>query len=232
MPTLPIADKATLDQVLAYVGELEARLTAVRAGYLDYINNLNTRLTDTRAGKLDLVGTTGDAPGTGSIFARLAQIAGYTDAVEGYVDTLETNLGTTAQSASSSGTALQRLAYIIANYPQKPRTATKAGLTTASSSYVDLVNVSGEGSLTYFVITTGGTLVNNVGAIITIDGSTFMTYAPGSMTQNTSRWLNLAGDMGSSSAETVLFEFKTSLRIQIEADGTNSLTGNAVYNLR
>jgi len=223
-----VADKPTLDAVKVLIGDANPAsgdlLTLFKGLKLiaDYVDTLETK-----------VGTNTDGAGTGSIFARLAQIAGYVDSVEGYVDTLETNLGTTAQAASSSGTALQRLAYIIANYPQKPRTATKAGLTTTSSSYVDLVNVSGEGSLTYFVITTGETSVDNVGAIITIDGSTFMTYGPNSMIQGTSRWLNLAGDMGSSSpGGSMLFEFKTSLRIQIKADGTNSLTGNAVYNLR
>lgn len=74
MPALPIADKSTLDAVLAYVDELEARLTAARAGKLDNLDALissrapaSTALTNAiwtaaRAGKLDLIDTILAAP--------------------------------------------------------------------------------------------------------------------------------------------------------------------------
>ncbi|MCL6479555.1 MAG: hypothetical protein K6T65_14310 [Peptococcaceae bacterium] len=76
MPTIPIADKATLDAVLAYVDELESRLTAVRAGYLDFLNDLNTRLTDARAAYLDAA-ISGRASS-----AQATQIIGYVDELE------------------------------------------------------------------------------------------------------------------------------------------------------
>lgn len=59
MPTIGIADKTTLDAVLAYVDELEARLTAARAGYLDRLDAaISSRsaaadYTAVRAAKLD-----------------------------------------------------------------------------------------------------------------------------------------------------------------------------------
>lgn len=78
MPTIPIADKVTLDAVKA------------------------------------LIGATGDAAGIGSIFARLAQIAGYTDSVEGTLATLSTS----AQAAAI-------LAYV--DELEARLTATRAG---------------------------------------------------------------------------------------------------------
>lgn len=205
MPTLPIADKATLDAVMAYVDELEARLTATRAAYLDYLNNLNTRLTDTRAGKLDLVGTTGDSAGTSTLFARLAQIAGYTDQVEGFVDTLETNLGTTAQTASSSGTALQRLAHIISCLPGV------ASVAYASDTVKMLANTerSTTGSVTVlvkrFVVTVSGSvrlyteLKNSVGGggvkthvLVYLDGERITSSLEGATTSYTASTLDIS----------------------------------------
>jgi hypothetical protein len=76
MPTLPIADKATLDAVLAYVDELEARLTAVRAGKIDNLDTLissravavtalsTVQWTNTRAGYLDQIPNVLKKPGS------------------------------------------------------------------------------------------------------------------------------------------------------------------------
>lgn len=127
-----LSTSAQAAAIIAYVDELETRLTAARAAKLDNAL-LNTMWTDARAGKLDLIGAAADAAGTTSLFARLAQIAdyvdtletklglntdaagtttlfarlaqiaGYTDQVEGYVDTLEANLGAINPPFGSGG---------------------------------------------------------------------------------------------------------------------------------
>lgn len=152
-------DAAGILTLFAHMAELEIRLTAaraakldsallntmwtdIRAGKLDNLDALissrapattallNTMWTDARAAKLDLVGTNADAAGTTTLFARLAQIAGYTDQVESFVDTLETNLGTTGDAANAAGTVLARLAELLTNR----LTSTRAGYLDAAIS--------------------------------------------------------------------------------------------------
>lgn len=67
---------------------------------------------------LDKLGYNTETAGTGTVFQRLAQIADY-------VDTLETNLGTTGDAANAAGTALARLAEVLAR------------LTTTRAEYLD-----------------------------------------------------------------------------------------------
>ncbi|QYY41451.1 hypothetical protein ACKE5C_11040 [Aneurinibacillus thermoaerophilus] len=65
---------------------------------------------------LELLKRTGkntDAAGTTTLFARLAQIAEYTDQLEAFVDTLETKLGLNTDTAGTS-TVFARLAQIAA----------------------------------------------------------------------------------------------------------------------
>lgn len=160
-----------LKLIADYVDELESRLTAARAGYLDYLNNLNTRLTDTRAGKLDLVGTTGDAAGTGSIFARLAQIAGYTD-------TVETALGQTGDAANATGSANAKLAYLINNVgPTTPQIADLYVASATSNTYYTACNISGRGLLSRVVINAGALNSDKVAIQVTIDGGTPIVFS-------------------------------------------------------
>ncbi len=194
MPQIGIADKTTLDTVNTNVGsnadaasstgsvhakikelrtlvdDLETRLTAVRAGYLDYLNNLNTRLTDTRAGKLDLVGTTSDSAGTTTLFARLAQIAGYTD-------TVETNLGTTAEAASSIGTALQRLAYIINNIPILANVAYASDTVRMSANTERSTTSTVQVLVKRFVVTVAGSVRVYMELKNSVGGGGIKTYA-------------------------------------------------------
>lgn len=209
MPVLPIADKVTLDAVLAYVDELESRLTAIRADYLDYLNSLNTRLTDTRAGKLDLVGTIGDVAGTNTIFARLAQIAGYTD-------TLESTLGQTGDAANAAGSTNAKLAYLITQ-TKKPKTFQASVFYNASAvqnTWYTVGSVAGAGIFNRF----GASDFNGANFIefrITIDGTAYTIPAATA---------NLAFQMASNVWNSLPFvEFKTSLLVEVRNTGSAAL---------
>jgi len=153
-------DAAGILTLFAHMAELEARLTAARAGKLDLIGaaadaagttSLFARLAqiadyvDTLETKL---GLNTDAAGTTTLFARLAQIAGYTDQVEGFVDqvegytdTLETNLGTTADVANAAGTVLARLAELLTNRLTAARAGKLDNLDALISSRAGAVSV-------------------------------------------------------------------------------------------
>jgi hypothetical protein len=63
---------------------------------------------------LTKTGNSTDAAGAATLFAQLNRIAGFTDQVEGYTDTVETLLGLTGDVASGTGTIMARLAQLIA----------------------------------------------------------------------------------------------------------------------
>lgn len=129
--------KGYTDQVEGYVDTLESSLATVLADLVTikgYTDTLETK-----------VGLNSDGPGTTTLFARLAQIAGYTDQVEGYVDTLETNLGAMADAANATGSVHAKLAYLITQSSnikswQRVTGATSAG--TAKSFTISSVNPS------------------------------------------------------------------------------------------
>lgn len=91
-----VSVSADIAAINAYVDELESRLTAARAGYLDelaagniptdlaaisvYVDELETRLTAARAGYLDNLN--GHTPQTGDSFARLGAPAGVSIAAD------------------------------------------------------------------------------------------------------------------------------------------------------
>lgn len=144
MPTLPIADKATLDQVLAYVDTLETLLGTMSpaAGDLttvfrglkliaDYVDTLETKL-----------GINTDTAGTSTVFSRLAQIAGY-------IDTLETSLGQTGDAASATGSANAKLAAMLQRLGGGTRNLTTywTGLGFPATSTTTMLSVSGTGIL-------------------------------------------------------------------------------------
>lgn len=64
----------------------------------DYVDTIEAKL-----------GLNSDAAGTTTLFARLAQIAGYTDQVEGYVDTVEALLGTANPASGGTDTLFKYL---------------------------------------------------------------------------------------------------------------------------
>lgn len=83
------------------------------------------------------IGTSADGSGVATLFGKLAAvladialIKGYTDQVEGFVDALESNLGTTGDVANASGTVLARLAELLTNR----LTAARAGYLDAAIS--------------------------------------------------------------------------------------------------
>ncbi len=88
---------------------------------------------------LDKLGYSAEAAGSGTVFQRLAQIAGYTDQVEGYVDTLETNLGTTGDAANAAGTVLARLAELLTNRLTAARAAKLDYLDGAISTIINRI---------------------------------------------------------------------------------------------
>lgn len=109
----------------AGTGTVFARLAQI-AGYVDAVEGLTDGVegligtasptsggTDTLFKYLKqletLIGANTNGAGTGTLFARLAQIAGYVDAVEGYVDTVESSLGQTGDAANASGSAHAKL---------------------------------------------------------------------------------------------------------------------------
>jgi hypothetical protein len=283
MPSIPIADKPTLDQVLAYVDtlesligtanpaspgdlttlfkglrllanyvdELETRLTAARAGKLDNLDALiSSRAaaadwTAARAGKLDLIGSTGDGSGVASLFGKLAAvladtalIKGYTDQVEGFVDALESNLGTTGDAANAAGTVLARLAELLTNR----LTTTRAGYLdgaryyrgsylTSSSAWVNVLSVYGRGELNHLMMNMGGAAGSYQ---VSVDGTVIMS---GSLVANNWHLPTIQGgllQMNAVSGNIVLpplnIRFKTSLLIEVYPAGA-SLNTVFGYNL-
>lgn len=106
-------DAAGAATLFAHMAEIEARLTAARAGKLDNAL-LNTTWTDARAGKLDLIGATGDAASsTGNILQRMAEIF--------------VRIGTTNDAANVSGNLHQRVAELLNR------------LTVARAGYIDTI---------------------------------------------------------------------------------------------
>lgn len=99
----------------------------------DYVDTVETK-----------IGTSWDAAGTSTLFARLAQIAGYTDQVEGYVDTLKTLIGT-ASPASGDLSTLFRGLKLIADYVDTLET--KVGLNSdaagSSTLFARLAQIAG-----------------------------------------------------------------------------------------
>lgn len=76
----------TVETLIGAASPASGDLTTVFRGLkliADYVDTLETK-----------VGLNNDAAGTTTLFARLAQIAGYVDQVEGYTDTVESSLAT------------------------------------------------------------------------------------------------------------------------------------------
>lgn len=209
----------TLETVLGATGDAAAATGTVEARLAELLTN---RLTTARGGKLDLVGNTGDAAGTGSLFARLAQIAGYTDGVEAA-------LGTTADAAAAGGTALARLAY-LAGKANPPIGTKKTTYSISQTDFQTILNVAGPGVLLYFYVTGSDTSATGE-AILNVDGTTIddISFTGG----NYSYYYEVDGGparfAGGSITNIMLLPFKNSLQIQIKSTHVGSALSGQIY---
>lgn len=238
MPAIPIADKATLDQVLAYVDTLEALvgtanpasgdlLTLFKGLKLiaDYVDTLETK-----------VGTNADAAGTNTLFARLAQIAGYTDQVEGYVDTLEsvlgtvnTSVGSNADASSSSGSVHAKLKD-LKSYTVEVHTIGQGNynnMASVAGTWYTVINVTGKGKL--FHVAAYAPVSDNgfIHLKITIDGTAYTVETIGAAMSNVIGFDNL-------NFIRCFFgtKFDTSLKVEVmQNKGTYQLEGTVDYGL-
>lgn len=195
MTALPIADKPTLDAVMAYVDELETRLTAARAAYLDVAISSRAAAADytaARAAKLDLIGAAADAAGTGSLFAYFKRLEAFVDALEtdtglikGYVDTLETVVGTTGDAANASGTVLARLAELLTNR-----------LTAARATKMDNISAT--------TVVRGSTSLDTSTASIDVTIASVITAKS---------WVNVSNTSGSNGTAAALLVNGTTVRL-------------------
>lgn len=244
-------DAAGILTLFAHLAELEARLTLARAGKLDNLDALiSSRAaaadwTAARAGKLDLIGSTGDGSGVASLFGKLAAvladtalIKGYTDQVEGFVDALESNLGTTGDAANAAGTVLARLAELLTNR----LTTTRAGYldgaryyrgsyAASGSAWDNALVVYGRGELNHLMMSMGNATGNYQ---VKVDGTVIMG---GSLTANNWHLPTIQGgllQMNAVSGNIVLpplnIRFKTILLIEVYPAGV-SLNTVFGYNL-
>jgi hypothetical protein len=188
--------KGYTDQVEGYVDSLESLvgtaspasgdLTTLFRGLkliVDYVDTLETK-----------IGLNNDAAGTTTLFARLAQIAGYTDQVEGYVDTveaglitvladlvtvkgytdtLETNVGSNADASSATGSAHAKLKDVkaaVGLIKALPTGAAQWGGFGTSAQPNTALNISGSGWL--YAVCAGGSYDSGQVISIQIDGGT------------------------------------------------------------
>lgn len=202
---------------------------------------------------LDKLGYNTEAGGSGTVFQRLAQIAGYTDQVEGFVDTLESNLGTTGDAADAAGSVNAKLAELLTNRLtaaraayldaaisscQKPRRAIKGAYTGVGGAWRTALSVSGKGTLKALQMTT----VNLTCQVrVTIDGTVVSSGVVPTNASTNSYWpspfmlfvnsgtLNSFADVaGGGNAKNCEISFNTSLLLEIYPD-TNSMTLDWIY---
>lgn len=182
-----------------------------------------------------LIGANTDVAGTLTLFARLAQIAGYTDQVEGFVDALESNLGTTGDAANANGTVLARLAELLNNRLTAARAAKLDQITAwqskqpnfiankvASTTYTTLVNVTGSGILTGISgISNNGEKVYfrvYIDGVLKLDTDTLdFGFAPGQ-----------SGQYGQNNLSCI-HRFNTSLLVQYKGSTTGTQQGFVSY---
>ncbi|WP_391571923.1 hypothetical protein [Cohnella sp.] len=223
---------AQLAQIAAYTDGVEAKTNLIgtsadSAGTATIFARLAqlAGYTDTLE---TLIGTTGAAAGTGSVFARLAQIAAYVDTLEVGLNTdlIANRVGNTGDAASSNGTLMSRLAYLIANGQTKPKTPQTAYYigSVASNNWVTVVNVSGAGAL--FAVGVRNTMGTNPAYMqirITIDGIV-TTY----QFSDLRLWFSsVNGTQGCAIRDLNVF-FTSSLKIEITNTSAASLAMEAV----
>jgi hypothetical protein len=166
-----------LKQINDYVDTLETSIGSANpsSGGTDTLFKFLKQINDLITSR---VGNNTDAAGTSTLFARLAQIAGYTDSLEGLI-------GTNTDAAGTS-TIFARLAQIfnIINAiptvtPQRPRQAQPpVTFTTSSTSLVTALNVQGKGTLRAILLPTGsgsGSTGNHQVQVIA-DGQTILNF--------------------------------------------------------
>lgn len=199
---IPIADKTTLDRVETNVGSnadaasgtgsAHAKIKELRA----LCALLETRLTATRAGKLDLVGSTGDSAGTSTLFARLAQIAGYVDTLESYLSgtlfnyinninvvtgDIQWRVGAPSEGANPNGSANAKLNSLYALMFGGTPHIFDQYISGAGTSEVTALSVSGSGVLSFLQLAKKRSAadtsdISNVKVIV--DGATIYNGVP------------------------------------------------------
>lgn len=166
-----------------------------------------------------LLGLNTDAAGTSTVFARLAQIAGYTDQVEGYVDTLESSL--------NAGVTWGR-------------TFTPGTTTLTSSSLQTVLNLSGKGTLKYIIFSlptslTVAQLKLTMDGVVRINSANVMSDTPPYKCAVTPQILTGLSQYMESlyyyPFALIDLDFKTSLKIEVASDGTRSLPVYWGYNI-
>lgn len=162
-----------------------------------------------------LLGLNTDAAGTSTVFARLAQIAGYIDQVKGYVDTLESSL--------AAGVTIGR-------------TGTLGSFSTTNASLQTALNLSGKGSL--LVVLYAAPTSQTAGEVkITVDGTVFSDTT--GLTGQANYLLSLYNSIATPTYPYIMrvasneavganpIDFKSSLKIEISSDGIR--TGKVLW---
>lgn len=243
MSEIGIADKVTLDQVKALIGatgdgvgiaslfgrlallaayvdqlegftdELESRLTAVRAGYLDYLNSLNARLTDARAVKLDFLDAlvSSRAPASTALSSAIwtATRAALLDGIG--------NIGDAANAAGSAHAKLKDIKNTL-NTTTLSNTTPKCALGYASGDvYSTLVNIAGTGYLTGLHAFPQANVYGRGIFKVTIDGIVVVDGIVLAQQWDDSSSTDYEIEQKVSSGFSMLWRFKTSLLVQIKS---------------
>jgi hypothetical protein len=124
--------------------------------------------------KTDLIGAAADAGGTGTLFARLAQIAALSQSSLNYIGTSadgsarNSSLFAFLKALDSKSTGTDLFAMI-----PNVSSVFVASTSVAANGYLDLLTISGKGILQDF-----GVVINNIsfGVIIVIDGVSYNYY--------------------------------------------------------
>lgn len=200
-----------------------------------------------------LIGTNVDAAGVATVFARLAQIAGYIDQVEGYTDTLEANVGSNADASSISGSVHAKLKDLrqVAENTYIQATTVKntvvgalgflnGNFSTSSNSWTTALNITGAGCLQLLRVTYAvAANVALTGCVrVTLDGIALtdnFNYSGMNVTYGYSPH-HTRSDIGTSelpwgsnidqNIDAPLY-FKTSLKIEIKVPSTTTGTVTA-----
>jgi len=250
MPEIGIADKTTLDAVNTKVGTNAdaagtSTLFARLAQIAEYTDTLETLIGTANPSSGDLttlfkglklmetkVGLNTDGAGTSTVFARLAQIVGY-------VDTVESLIGTANPASGGTNTLFNYMKKIDDKSLVQTRQFYRTEVTIAPSSLTTVLDITGKGlllgivgfansdsiSYTYRIrLTIDGSVVSD-GKCNTYNtpvyaGSTFWLYTDGtSSTLTTER----------AEAIPLLAEFNASLKIEASCSGGTSFKVAAVY---
>jgi len=213
-------------QILNGVQLLLARLTAARAAYLDAAITSRAAAADYTA-------------------ARASRL----DYLDGYISTVNTNASNASASAANaaaqtvySGYSAAYWAYYAEYYAALlynngvtiGRTLTQGSFSTTQGTLQTALNSDGKGTLKYLNIPSVASF-NGGRCVITIDSAVLIDYTiPAG---SAGLYLNMPGSSGGGIAlvsaipHSLDIDFKTSLLVQLQSDGTRTLTAYWGYNM-